>query len=146
MVTTKKDRQRRLTPSDYVTEVTFCNSKSDGWGLASNDEIIQTDTGRNSMINGLTTTTTTTTTTMMENVESNRIDETTDLLGGAPIISRQQLTVNSIRTSTFNSIASNENPWKRLSNVRYRMDGKDSKETSPKHLQSHVCEQHITFV
>lgn len=135
VVTTTNNQQRRLTPSDYVTEVTFCNSKSDGWGLASNDEIVQTDTGRNSMINGITTT--------IDSNDSTKPDETTDLLG---VTSKQKLSVNSIRLSTLNSIASNENPWKRLSNVRYRIDGKDTKETSPTRLKSHTYEQHITFV
>ena len=129
------NHQRRLTPSDCGTEVTFCNSKADSWALNINDEITQTDSsvGKGSIINGKYIET--------EREHQRKDDETTDL------ISRQKLSVNYIQQKPIasNLVISNENPWKKLGNVRYRLDGQDAKKNKSSHYR-HVYAQHITFV
>ncbi|CAF1383485.1 unnamed protein product, partial [Adineta steineri] len=42
-------------------------------------------------------------------------------------------------------VISNENPWKRMSNVRYKLDKQEVKEENTSRYR-HVYEQHITFV
>jgi hypothetical protein len=132
------NRQRRLTPSDYATEVTFCNSKSDIWGGTNiNDQIMQTDNNLKILVNNGAC-----------SDKGIKTDETTDLLSPT----RTKLNANytpqmaSKTSSTSNLVVSNENPWKKLSNVRYRLDGKEViNENNPKKYQ-HIYAQHITFV
>ena len=140
------NRQRQLTPSDYPTEVTYCNSKIDNWGLNINDQITQTDSGKNSVIYS-SLTDIEKPNDQQEIIQINN-DETTDLLSK----SKNKLTVNyipqaSIKSTTSNLVISNENPWKKLSNVRYKIEQKNNsnKNTSSDDYQ-HVYEQHITFV
>jgi hypothetical protein len=129
---TVNDRQRRLTPSDHPTEVSFCNSKLDSWAFNTNDQIIQTDNGKN--LNHL------------QQSISLKADETTDLLSP----SKQNLSVNYIHQTSSkpissNLVISNENPWKKLSNVRYKLHGDNTDETDSSNYP-HVYAQHITFV
>jgi hypothetical protein len=135
IATAVHNHQRRLTPSDCATELTFCNSKTDSWALNINDEITQTETsiGKNSIINGTCTDT--------ERLYHAKDDETTDL------IPKSKLCVNYLQPKPIpsNLAITSENPWKKLSNVRYKLDGKDVKDNDSSRYE-HVYEQHITFV
>jgi len=138
------DRQRQFTPSDCTTELTFCNLKSDSWNLNINDQINQTDNEKNLIING-----------SYIDIERQhqqqqlitlKIDEKTDLLSS----SKQNLGINyipqtSAKPISSNLVISNENPWKKLSNVRYKLDEDESDETTSSNYH-HVYAQHITFV
>jgi hypothetical protein len=132
---------RRLTPSDYTTEVTFCNSKSDVWaGLNIPDQIMQTNSRSTSISNGACLD-------IEQQLKGIKTDETTDLLSPTRAKSNanyfQQST--SKASSTSNLVLANENPWKKLNNVRYRLDGQEIKEKNPTKYQN-VYAQHITFV
>jgi hypothetical protein len=138
------NRQQRLTPSDYTTEVTFCNSKLDDWPSPIHDQMIQTENGKNAVMNGA-------------HIDTERqhpqqlllvkAAETTDLLSP----SKQQLSVNyipqaAVKPTASNLVISNENPWKKLNNVRYKLDGEEEiNENNPSRYQ-HGYAQHITFV
>jgi hypothetical protein len=136
-------RRRRQTSSDYTTEVSLYNSKSDSWALNITDESIQTGSisGVNSFLNGACT-----------DAERQRQhsylpdDETTDFLS----ISKQRISTNylqhqPLKPATSNLVVATENPWKKLSNVRYKLDEHDTNQTDQKH-NHHVHAQHITFV
>jgi len=104
---------------------------------------MQTDNGKNFIING---TYTDTERTNQQQLIPLKTDETTDLL----LPSKQKLTVNyipqtSAKPTSSNLVISNENPWKKLSNVRYKLDetNPDENDSSKYH---HVYSQHITFV
>lgn len=134
IATTVANRQRRLTPSDYTTEVTFCNSRCDWGNLNTSDQILQTDYGKIPTINGA--------------CSELKSDETTDLLAPSKIKSNANSTQQlSTRNSTSNLVlASNsENPWKKMSNVRYKVDGESMNETNSSRCHQAYA-QHITFV
>jgi len=138
-------RRRRHTSSDYTTEVSFFNLKPDGWGLNINDETTQTASigGGSSLLNGACT-----------DAERQRLqqrqhsstqdDETTDLLSTSRI-SSNFLQHSPIKATSSNSVVSTENPWKKLSSVRYKLDRHDSNHRNQTHYD-HIHAQHITFV
>jgi hypothetical protein len=105
---------------------------------------MQTDNGKNFIING---TYTDTERTNQQQLIPLKTDETTDLL----LPSKQKLTVNYIpqtlvKPTSSNLVISNENPWKKLNNVRYKLDGEEEiNENNPSRYQ-HGYAQHITFV
>jgi hypothetical protein len=129
-VTQGNNHQRRLTPSDYTTEVTFCNSKSDNWAMNVNDETMQTE--RSSICT--------------QQLLSGKDDETTDLLS----IANQRLSANhlqqtQVKPAAPSLIISNENPWKKLGNVKYKLDGDDVNQNNSSRYHPGYA-QHITFV
>lgn len=134
IATTVGNRQRRLTPSDYATEVTFCNSKSDWGNFNTSDQILQTDYSKNTNING--------------SCLEIKSEEVSDLLAPSNIKSNINYTQQlSPRNSTSNlTLASSENPWKRMSNVRYRLDGEIMNGTNSPPRCHQAYAQHITFV
>ncbi len=73
-------------------------------------------------------------------------DDTTDLLPKP----KQRLSVNHLqrqtdRRSSSNSAISNENPWKKMNSVRYKLEKQDAPKKNPSHY-SHAYEQHISYV
>ncbi|CAF4664097.1 unnamed protein product [Rotaria sp. Silwood1] len=139
------NRRRRHTSTDYTTEVSLYTSKSDSSALNINDEAIQTGSviGGCSILNGACT-----------DAERHQQyqhtcthdDETTEFLS----ISKQRMPSNYLQHSPFKPISSNlvttaENPWKKLSNVRYKLDGHGNNQCDQTHYH-HVHAQHITFV
>ncbi|CAF2308674.1 unnamed protein product [Rotaria sp. Silwood2] len=139
------NRRRRHTSTDYTTEVSLYTSKSDSSALNLNDEAIQTSSviGGSSILNGACT-----------DAERHQQyqhscthdDETTEFLS----ISKQRIASNHLQHSPFKPVSSNlviaaENPWKKLSNVRYKLDGHDNNQRNETHYH-HVHAQHITFV
>jgi lipopolysaccharide export LptBFGC system permease protein LptF len=139
------NRPRRLTSSDYTTDVSLYNSKSDSWALNLNDETTQTVSvnGGSSFLNGACTDAERQ---GQRQHSSTQDDETTDLLP----TSKQQTSSNYLQHSPLKPTASNlvtaaENPWKKLSNVRYKLDGHDVNEHNQTNYH-HVHAQHITFV
>ena len=134
IATAVSNRQRRLTPSDYATEVTYCTSKLDVWGNSStSDQIMQTDNGKNLNINGV--------------CSEVKNDETNDFLTPTKSIANANCTQQlSPGGSTSNLVPpNNENPWKRLSNVRYKLDGEVVNGTNSTRCHQTYA-QHITFV
>ncbi|CAF3039855.1 unnamed protein product [Rotaria sp. Silwood2] len=134
--------QRRSTPIDCTTEVTFCNSKLDSCSLNINDEITQTDSiysntckhNERQHQEQL----------LFSSLKDN--DETMDLL--SPFQQRSSINYaqqTSIKDSSSNLVLSNENPWKKLGHVRYNIDEHDVKDNDPS-TYHHVYAQHITFV
>ncbi|CAF2799048.1 unnamed protein product [Rotaria sp. Silwood2] len=134
--------QRRSTPIDCTTEVTFCNSKLDSCSLNINDEITQTDSiysntckhNERQHQEQL----------LFSSLKDN--DETMDLL--SPFQQRSSINYaqqTSIKDSSSNLVLSNENPWKKLGHVRYNIDEHDVKDNNPS-TYHHVYAQHITFV
>ncbi len=138
-------RRRQHTSSDYTTEVSLFNSKSDSWALNLNDETTQTASvsGGSSFFNGACT-----------DAERQRLqqrqhsstqdEETTDLLSTSRI-SSNFLQHSPLKTASSSLLISAENPWKKLSNVRYKLDGPDPNQRNQTHYD-HVHAQHITFV
>ncbi|CAF0881048.1 unnamed protein product [Rotaria sordida] len=138
-------RRQQRTSTDYTTEVSLYNSKSDSSGFNINDEAVQTTAiySGNSILNGACT-----------DAERHQHyqhpfthdDETTEFLS----ISKQRITPNYLPHSPFKPTSSNlviaaENPWKKLSNVRYKLDGHDNNQHNQTHYHR-VHAQHITFV
>ncbi|UJR22815.1 hypothetical protein I4U23_025845 [Adineta vaga] len=140
--TTASIHQRRLTPPELTTEVTFCNSKVDSFAMNIHEETTQTDSfnEQKALINGVCT----------DNIDRQEItskdDDKTDFISK----SKQKLSVSylqrtSSRRNSSSLLLSNENPWKKMSNVRYKLDKKDETKKDSSTSQ-HVYEQHITFV
>ena len=139
-------RRRRLTSSDYTTDVSLFNSKSDTWTANLNDESTQTGSFSvgNSLLNGACTDAERQR--QQRRPSSIHDDEATDLL----LTSKQRINLNYLQHSPLkpassNLVIANENPWKRLSNVRYKIDGQDDNQRNQTHYH-HVHAQHITFV
>jgi len=139
------NRRRQPTLSDYTTDASLYNSKSDSWGLNVNDEVTQTGSlnGSSSILNGACTDAE-----RQQQAHHSYIqdEETTDLLS----ISKQRINSNYLQHSPMKPASSNlviatENPWKKLSNVRYKLDGNDANQRNQSH-SNHVQAQHITFV
>ena len=138
---TANTRQRRLTPSEYATEVTFCNSKAGSFSLSIHEEMTQTDScnEQKALINGICTD--------MDRQETPpKDDEKTDLI----VKPKQRLSVSylqcsSSRRNSASLLLSNENPWKKMSNVRYKLEKPDETKQDPSNPR-HVYEQHVTFV
>ncbi len=120
VVSTTGNRRRRGTSSDYATEVTLFNSKSDSWALNLNDETTQTGsvTGGGLIFNGACTDAE-----RQQRIHTSTQDnETTDLLSKF----QQGITSNHVqhpplKPTTSNLVTAAENPWKKLSNVRYKL-------------------------
>lgn len=141
---TAASRRRRLTSSDYTTEVSLYNSKSDSWGLNPIDEIIQTS----SLTEGSLLYNDACTDAERYQQQQSLIqdDETTDLLSTSKTRGNANQPVNSpMKPPSSNLAMSNENPWKKLSNVRYKLDGPDDDQRNQANHQQ-IHEQHITFV
>ena len=142
-VATAAQRRQRYISSDYTTEVSLYNSKSDSWGLTLNDETTQTGntSGSNSIQN---VPYTDAERQQQRQYNESQDDETTDLLSSS---SKQRSTTNLQQPSPLKPVTSNltnarENPWKKLSNVRYKPEGRDDNQRHYQHVQA----QHITFV
>lgn len=136
VATAVSDRQLRLTASERATEVTFCNSKSDVCTASStSDQTMQTDHAKSSMANGTCADT-------EQQCIKPRVHETDDLLSPSKANYTQQ---TSPKANSSNLVLSSENPWKKISNVRYRLDGEKTNGTHPPKCQSTYA-QHITFV
>ena len=137
IVRTINNHQRRMTPSDCPTELTFCQSKSNSWGMNSNDEITQTDPSsvRNSVLNGKCPDAQ-----QRELVAPSPSDShpTSRRRSSATHLSQALL-----KPSAPSLVISHENPWKRLGNVRYKLDEEKPNNSTP---YQHVYAQHITFV
>jgi hypothetical protein len=136
-------RRRRHTSGDYPTEVSLFNSKSDSWALNLNDETTQTASisGGSLLINGACTDAERQ---QQRQHSSTQDDETTDLLSTSRI-SSNFLQHSPLKSATSNLVIAAENPWKKLSNVRYKLDGHDSNQHNQTNYD-HVHAQHITFV
>ncbi|CAF0910932.1 unnamed protein product [Adineta steineri] len=141
---TANNRRRRHASSDYATDITLFNSKTDSLALNINDETTQTGSisGGSSLFNGACTDAER----QKHQLTSTQDDETTDLL----TTSKQQ--TNSlnppnfpIRPASSNLVIATENPWKKLSNVRYKLDAHDPNQSNSTQY-NHVHAQHITFV
>lgn len=142
---TTTNRRRRHTSSDYATDVTLFNTKSDSWALNLNDETTQT-----ANVAGTSTSFSSACTDaerQLRQLTSSQDNETTDLL----CTSKQRTTTASylqhppLKPTASNLASAGENPWKKLSNVRYKLDGHDANDSNSAHYQ-HVHAQHITFV
>jgi len=140
------NRRRRHTSSDYtVTEVSLFNSKSDSWALNLTDELTQTGSSTSGNLNGACTDAERQQQQQRQQLYT-QDDETTDLLS----TSKQKRTSNHLQHSPLKPASSSlviaaENPWKRLSNVRYKLDGHDDDQHNQTRYH-HVHAQHITFV
>ncbi|CAF0813590.1 unnamed protein product [Adineta ricciae] len=140
-------RRRRHTSSDYTTEVSLFNSKSDSWALNLNDETTQTASisGGSSFLNDACTDAERQQQQQQRHYTSTHDNETTDLLS----TSKQRPNSNylqhtPLKPTSSNLVSAAENPWKKLSNVRYKLDGNDvTQQNSHYH---HVHAQHISFV
>ena len=144
---TAASRRRRHTSSDYTTEVSLYNSKSDSWALNPIDEIIQTSslTGGSLLYSDACTDAERYQQLQQQNSFIQE-DETTDLLLPSTARLNSNYPQNSPMKPTSSNLAiSTENPWKKLSNVRYKLDGPDGDERNETNLQQ-IHEQHITFV
>jgi lipopolysaccharide export LptBFGC system permease protein LptF len=144
LVSTTGNRRGRGTSSDYATEVTLFNSKSDSWALNLNDETTQTGSisGGGLLFNGACTDAER----QQRQNTSTQDNETTDLLSKF----QQGITSNHfqhppLKPTTSNLVTAAENPWKKLSNVRYKLDGHDANQRNSTNYH-HVRAQHITFV
>lgn len=139
------NRRSRYASSDYTTEVSLFNSKSDSWALNLNDETTQTGTVDSSSVHFDQACT---------DAERQRQqplsydEENVDLL----LISKQRLVSNhnssspSIKPGSSNLISSNENPWKKLSSVRYKLDEQTPNNKHESDQNRLIHEQHITYV
>jgi hypothetical protein len=139
------NRRRRPTSSDYTTDVSLYNSKSDSWALNLNDEVTQTGSlnGGSSLLNGACTDAER----QQQGLHSyTQDDETTDLLSTSKQrISSNYLQHSPLKPASSNLVIATENPWKKLSNVRYKLDGNDVNQRNQPNY-NHVQAQHITFV
>ncbi len=146
-VTAAANRRRRLTSSDYTTELSLYNSKSDSWALNLADEIIQTNSisGRSSLLNGACTD--------VQRHHQQRQhsytqdDETADFLSTP----KQHMSSNYLQHSPLKPTSSNltittENPWRKLSSVRYKLDEHNNADQRNQTQYQPVHAQHITFV
>lgn len=134
------NRRRRHTSTDYTTEVSLYTSKSDSSAYNINDEAIQTNTGTGVLFNG------TYTDSDKHQHSSSHDDESTEFLS----ISKPRSTSNynqnpQLKPAASSLVIAGENPWKRLSNVRYKLDGNHSNQQNQTSYH-HVHAQHITFV
>ena len=149
IVKTMANHQRRLSPPDFTTEVTFCHSKSNSWTM-NTDEIIQTEQihRHSSILNG--------TFSEPQNLSSRksnlsrRMDQPNEtLLNTTRRPSAAATTTNTSQSQrlpksmTSSLVLTSENPWKKLGNVRYKLD--EQKTTNKKRLEQ-IYAQHITFV
>jgi hypothetical protein len=139
------NRRQQHTSTDYTTEVSLYNSKSDSWTLNLADELTPTGTisGGSSFLNGACTD--------AERQQQQQHlypqdDETTDLLSPT----KQRINSNylqhlPLKPTSSNLSTSTENPWKKLSNVRYKLDEHDDEQQDQTHYH-HIHAEHITFV
>jgi hypothetical protein len=140
-------RRRQHTLSDNNTDVSLFTSKSDSYPLNVNDETVQTET--NDMIEDAHVNFACTDAERQQQQQSALLhdDESTDLL----LVGKRCSTIgNRHSTAAMKPLSSNlaiatENPWKKLSNVRYKLDESVHNESDQR--QSHyICAEHITFV
>jgi hypothetical protein len=137
------NRRRGPASSDFTTDVSLYNSKSDSWALNLADELTQTASISvgSSFLNGACTDAA-----RQQQHLSPQDDETADLLSPT----KQRINTNylqhlPIKPTSSNLVMSTENPWKKLSNVRYKLDEPDDDEQNETH-NHHIHAQHITFV
>jgi hypothetical protein len=142
---TAANRRRGAPSSDFTTDVSLYNSKSDSWAFNLADELNQSGSisGGSSFLNGACTD--------KERLQQQQLytqdDETTDLLSPT---TKQRTSSNypqhlPIKPTASNLSMSSENPWKKLSNVRYKLDDDTDQQQNQTHYH-HVHAQHITFV
>ena len=138
------NRRRRHTSSDYTTEVSLFNSKSDSSPLTPNDETTQTGT---ECLPFMPLAAACTDAERQQRVaQDDDEEERRDHLS----VSKQRTNPNHLHHSPVKPSSSNlaiptENPWKKLSNVRYKLDSPDGNQRNPTPYD-HVHAQHITFV
>lgn len=144
------NRRRRYTSSDYTTtEVSLYNSKTDSWTFNLTDEITQTGSfngGSSLLLNGACTDAERQ---QQQQRQSSYIqeDETTDLLSTSKQRTNSSYLQHSpLKPASSNLIIATENPWRKLSNVRYKLGGQDDANQPNQTHYQHVHEQHITFV
>jgi hypothetical protein len=138
------NRRRQYTSSDYTTELSLYNSKSDSWALNVTDEIIQTSSinSVSSLLNGACTDAERQQQQQRQHSYTQE-DETVDLLSTSkPRTSSNYLQHPLLKPASSNLVMTTENPWKKLSNVRYKLDGNDANQTNYHPIHA----QHITFV
>jgi len=144
------NRRRQYTSSDYTTELSLYNSKSDSWALNVTDEIIQTSSinSVSSLLNGACTDAERQQQQQQQQQQQRQQsytqdDETVDLLSTSkPRTSSNYLQHPLLKPASSNLVIATENPWKKLSNVRYKLDGNDANQTNYHPIHA----QHITFV
>ncbi len=77
---------------------------------------------------------------------STQDDETTDLLSTSQSrANSNHLQHSPMKPASSNLVIATENPWKKLSNVRYKLDEHDANQRNQTHYH-HIHAQHITFV
>jgi hypothetical protein len=140
--------RRRQTSSDYTTEVSLFNSKTDSCALTINDETTQTATIESGSVNIDTTSTGLQRHTQRQS-HSTVDDESTELLLSTRTrsISNHHLHPSpTIKPTSSSLVIAAENPWKKLSNVRYKLDETEEKSPDDNQQCRPVYAQHITFV
>lgn len=148
IVKTMQNHQRRLSPPDCTTEVTFCHSKSNSWTTNTNDEIVQTDQSlrRTSILNG--NHSDAHNAIARKQSFPRRNDQLNDTLLSTTTAKLRRpsaaATSQSLpKSATSNLVLGNENPWRKLGNVRYKLD--EPSQTTSKRPEP-IYAQHITFV
>ncbi|CAF4557363.1 unnamed protein product, partial [Rotaria socialis] len=134
------NRRRRHTSTDFPTEVSLYASKSDNSALNLNDEVIQT--GNATSESGSVFNSACTDAERHHQLQHTFIhdDEATEFLATSNHSQYAQL-----KPVTSNLVIGGENPWKKLSNVRYKLDENDNNQQNQTSYR-HVHAQHITFV
>lgn len=131
------NRRRQNQSADYTTEVSLYTSKSDSSALILSDEAIQTSgvISTSTVLNGACTDAER----QHQQHPFTHDDETTDFLS----TSKQHGShTHQHKSATSNLVTAAENPWKKLSSVRYKLDEHDGTDTNLQHVHA----QHITFV
>lgn len=138
-------RRKRHTSADYPTDVTLFNSKSDTWPLNFNDETTQTGTIESGSVQMDSACTDAERQQRNQQQVSIHDEDSTDPLTQ----SKQRLLPNhhlaqptSLKPLPSNLSISTENPWKKLSNVRYKLDNHQDNQRSSHPIRA----EHITFV
>lgn len=152
MTSTASNRRRPHASSDYPTDVTLFNSKSDSWALNFNDETTQTGTIESGSVQmDYACTDAERQQQRQQQQQTNTTVQDDDLID--PIIqSRQRLLSNhhltqptALKPLASNLSISTENPWKKLSNVRYKLDDQHDNQGNQRNGQ-HIRAEHVTFV
>ena len=137
-------RRHRHPSSDYATELSLFNSKSDSWALTLSDEITQTGTNDTSSVH----IDQACTDAERQRYQTQMFDEENiDLLSSSKSLASNHhaSSSSSLKPTTSNLAITSENPWKKLSSVRYKLDDqKNYRQDSKSNQQIHA--QHITFV
>lgn len=147
-----ENRRRRHTSSDYTTDVSLFNSKSDSWALSPIDEMIQTSglSGDSLLFNDACTDAERYQQLQQQQQQQQNSleqeDETTEFLLPSKVrLSSNHPPHSPLKPASSNLVTSTENPWKKLSNVRYKLDGPNGDQRNQTNFEQ-IHEQHITFV